>query len=270
MKTVIGVKFRENGKIYYYDPVDEIFQINDYVFVDTLMGLELAVVAVANKEIDEKCLRNELKSIKGKANNNDKKIAEENKVAAKKAFDLCKDKIESYKLPMTLIEARYLFDKSKLIFSFTSDERVDFRDLVKDLGSIFRTRIELRQISVRDQLSQMEGCCGICGRELCCQKFMNDFDTVSVKMIKEQNLSLNTSKMTGNCGKLMCCLRYEQNVYEDKANKLPKPGAKVFCKTEGKGVVDSVEYLKELVRVKFVDNENNYYYKKIKASDLEY
>ena len=151
MKTVIGVKFRENGKIYYYDPVDEIFQIDDYVFVDTLMGLELAIVAVANKEIDEKCLRNELKSIKGKANNNDKKIAEENKVAAKKAFDLCKDKIESYKLPMTLIEARYLFDKSKLIFSFTSDERVDFRDLVKDLGSIFRTRIELRQISVRDQ-----------------------------------------------------------------------------------------------------------------------
>ena len=270
MKTVIGVKFRENGKIYYYDPADEIFQIDDYVFVDTLMGLELAVVAVANKEIDEKCLRNELKSIKGKANNNDKKIAEENKVAAKKAFDFCKDKIESYKLPMTLIEARYLFDKSKLIFSFTSDERVDFRDLVKDLGSIFRTRIELRQISVRDQLSQMNGCCGICGRELCCQKFINDFDTVSVKMIKEQNLSLNTSKMTGNCGKLMCCLRYEQNVYEDKANMLPKPGAKVFCKTEGKGVVDSVEYLKELVRVKFVDNENNYYYKKIKASDLEY
>ena len=270
MKTVIGVKFRDNGKIYYYDPGDEIFKINDYVFVDTLMGLEFAIVIVSNKEIDEKCLKSDLKKIRGRASINDRKIADENILSAKKAFVICKEKISDYKLPMTLIEARYLFDKSKLIFSFTSDERVDFRDFVKDLGSVFKTRIELRQISVRDQLSQMTGCCGVCGRELCCQKFIKDFDTVSVKMIKEQNLSFNTSKMTGSCGKLMCCLRYEQNVYEDKADKLPKTGAKVFSKTDGNGVVDSVEYLKEVIRVKFVDNENNSYYKKVKASELEY
>ena len=150
MRTVIGVKFRENGKVYYYDPGESVLQEGDCVFVDTLMGLELAYVAVANKDVDEKVLKNELKSIRGIATINDKKVAEDNKVAAKKAFGICKEKIEYYKLPMTLIEARYLFDKSKLIFSFTSDERVDFRDLVKELGSIFRTRIELRQISVRD------------------------------------------------------------------------------------------------------------------------
>lgn len=268
MRIVVGVKFRENGKVYYYDSVNNKLNVGDYVLVETLMGLEFAIVAVANKEINDEKIEFELKSIVRVASNYDKFIADENEKEAKKAFNICKDKINDYGLQMNLIEARYLFDKSKLIFSFTAEERVDFRDLVKDLGATFKTRIELRQISVRDQLRQTFGCCGVCGRELCCQSFLNDFDVVSVKMIKDQNLSLNMSKVTGNCGKLMCCLRYEQNVYEYKAKKLPKVGTKVVASDEGEGIVDSVEYLREAIRVKFRDNEGNYYFKKFKADEV--
>ena len=270
LDQVIDVYFDAFQKRYYFlnNPKFSV-EINDQVIVETQMGLAIGKV-ISLKKAAIKSNGEALKMIIRVATKKDIEKNNELKAEAIKAGYIFKNKLRKYNLNLKLVSTEYTFDKKKLIFYFASEDRVDFRELVKELASIFRVRIELRQISVRDQLSQMEGCCGICGRELCCQKFINDFDTVSVKMIKEQNLSLNTSKMTGNCGKLMCCLRYEQNVYEDKANKLPKPGAKVFCKTEGSGVVDSVEYLKELVRVKFVDNENNYYYKKIKASDLEY
>ena len=168
---------------------------------------------------------------------------------------------------MNLVEARYIFDNSKLLFYFTADGRIDFRELVKDLASIFRTRIELRQIGVRDEIKRMGGN-GICGRELCCCSFLNDFDTVSIKMAKEQNLSLNAAKITGSCGRLMCCLRYEQNVYEDKMKNLPKMGA-IVSTEDGEGVVEGIEVLNEILKVKLKDEDDNYYYKKYNASDVK-
>ena len=168
---------------------------------------------------------------------------------------------------MNLVEARYVFDNSKLLFYFTADGRVDFRDLVKDLAGIFKTRIELRQIGVRDEIKRMGGN-GICGRELCCCSFLNNFDTVSIKMAKEQNLSLNAAKITGNCGRLMCCLRYEQNVYEDKMKKLPNIGA-IVSTEDGEGTVEGIEVLNEVLKVKLKDEEDNYYYKKFNSSDVK-
>jgi cell fate regulator YaaT (PSP1 superfamily) len=180
---------------------------------------------------------------------------------------ICKEKIAEHKLEMDLVEARYLFDRSKLMFYFTAEDRIDFRDLVKDLAAIFKTRIELRQIGVRDQVKRLGGN-GPCGRELCCCSFLSDFDTVSIKMAKEQNLSLNASKITGLCGRLMCCLRYEQNVYDDKMKKLPHVGA--IVKTEdGEGTVDQVEVLKEIIRVKLQDENENFYYKRFNAADVK-
>ena len=176
-------------------------------------------------------------------------------------------KIKKYKLDMHLIDVEYTFDNTKILFYFTADGRIDFRDLVKELASIFKTRIELRQIGVRDEVKRIGGN-GVCGRELCCCSFLSDFETVSIKMAKEQNIALNPSKISGNCGRLMCCLKYEQEVYEDKLRRLPKIGSTVKT-SDGEGIVDSVETLKEIVRVKFKDEDDNNFYKKYPASEIK-
>jgi cell fate regulator YaaT (PSP1 superfamily) len=268
MKKIVGVRFRLPGKIYFFDPGEMNLNMRDNVIVETSMGPEFGTVVISNREIDETKMAQPLKKIIKKASEDDMKKEEENKKEEKRAFDTCKQKIKEHKLEMNLVEAKYLFDKSKLIFYFTAEGRVDFRDLVKDLASIFRTRIELRQIGVRDQVKRLGGN-GVCGRELCCCSFLNNFDAVSIKMAKEQNLSLNTSKITGNCGRLMCCLKYEQNVYEDKIKKMPHVGAIVKNLDGEEGTVESVEVLKEIVTYKFKNEDGGYVYKKSNAKDLK-
>ena len=267
MAKVVGVKFRKPGKIYFFNPLDLDIKNGDNVIVETTLGQEYGIVVVNPRELPEEKIEKDLKKSIRIANKEDKKHQEENVKNEKKAFDTCLKKIKEHKLKMNLVEARYVFDNSKLLFYFTADGRIDFRDLVKDLAGIFRTRIELRQIGVRDEIKRMGGN-GICGRELCCCSFLNNFDTVSIKMAKEQNLSLNAAKITGNCGRLMCCLRYEQNVYEDKMKKLPNIGALVSTE-DGEGVVEGIEVLNEILKVKLKDEEENYYYKKFNSSDVK-
>ncbi len=208
-----------------------------------------------------------LKKVIRIASQKDLKNYEENKVKEKEAFKICEEKIEKYNLNMHLIDVEYKFDNSKILFYFTADGRIDFRELVKDLAAIFKTRIELRQIGVRDEVKRIGGN-GVCGRELCCCSFLSDFETVSIKMAKEQNISLNPSKISGNCGRLMCCLKYEQDVYEDKLKRLPKIGSTIKT-ADGEGIADSIETLKEIVRVKLKDEEDNYFYKKYPVADVQ-
>ena len=267
MVKVVGVKFRKPGKIYFFNPGNLDLKNGDNVIVETTLGQEYGTVVVNVRELPENKIEKDLKKIIRIANKEDKKHQEENVKNEKKAFDICLKKIKEHKLKMNLVEARYVFDNSKLLFYFTADGRVDFRDLVKDLAGIFKTRIELRQIGVRDEIKRMGGN-GICGRELCCCSFLNNFDTVSIKMAKEQNLSLNAAKITGNCGRLMCCLRYEQNVYEDKMKKLPNIGA-IVSTEDGEGTVEGIEVLNEVLKVKLKDEEDNYYYKKFNSLDVK-
>lgn len=267
MIKVAGVSFRENGRTYFFNPNGIDVKLGDKVIVETKMGKEFGIIKIVNREIDEKKLKDPLKNILKLASKEDEKHHKDNLKEEKKAFDICLKKIKEHKLEMNLVEARYLFDNSKLLFYFTAENRIDFRDLVKDLASIFKTRIELRQISVRDQVKRLGGN-GVCGRELCCCTFLKDFDGASIKMAKEQNLSLNASKITGNCGRLMCCLKYEQDVYEEKMKHLPHPGA-IVKTDEGEGVVDSVEVLKEIIKVKLKDEEGNNYFKKYDPKDLK-
>ncbi len=268
MKNIVGVRLREEGgKIYFFDPNNLELKKNDHVVVDTQLGPEFGTIVIAKREVSDDQIVHPLKKVVRIATTQDEKKQEDNLKKNKKAFDICKEKINEHKLEMDLVEARYLFDRSKLMFYFTAEDRIDFRDLVKDLAAIFKTRIELRQIGVRDQVKRLGGN-GPCGRELCCCSFLSDFDTVSIKMAKEQNLSLNASKITGLCGRLMCCLRYEQNVYDDKMKKLPHVGA--IVKTEdGEGTVDQVEVLKEIIRVKLQDENENFYYKRFNATDVK-
>ncbi len=267
MKEVIGVRFKKPGKIYFFDPKGAKLNIGDHVIVETAMGEEYAEISVANKFIGEEKLTADLKPIIRVATKEDAKINEENKRKEEEAFSICKKNIKKHKLEMNLIDVEYKFDHSKMIFYFTADGRIDFRDLVKDLAAIFKTRIELRQIGVRDEVKRIGGN-GICGRELCCCSFLDNFETVSIKMAKEQNISLNPSKISGNCGRLMCCLKYEQEAYEEKLSRLPKVGAIVKTEDEGEGVVDSIEILKEKVKVKFKDKEG-FFYKKYDAKDIK-
>lgn len=267
MVKVVGVRFRKPGKIYFFDSEGLDIRNGDNVIVETSMGQEFGTVTINTRELHESKIGKNLKKIIRIANKEDIKHQEENLKNEKKAFDICNKKIKEHNLDMNLVEARYIFDNSKLLFYFTADGRIDFRDLVKDLAGVFRTRIELRQIGVRDEIKRMGGN-GICGRELCCCSFLNSFDTVSIKMAKEQNLSLNTAKITGNCGRLMCCLKYEQNVYEDKMNKLPKIGA-IVSTENGEGTVEGIEVLNEILKIKLKDEDDNYYYKKYNASDIK-
>ena len=266
MNNIVGVRFRKPGKIYFFDPGYLKINQKDKVIVETSFGEELGEVAICKRSMPDSKLATPLKKVIRLATPKDLKHYEENKKKEKEAFKICEEKIKKYKLDMHLTDVEYKFDNSKILFYFTADGRIDFRELVKELASIFKTRIELRQIGVRDEVKRIGGN-GVCGRELCCCSFLNDFETVSIKMAKEQNISLNPSKISGNCGRLMCCLKYEQEVYEDKLKRLPKIGATVKT-ADGEGVVDSIETLKEIARVKFKDEDNTYFYKKYPASEL--
>lgn len=265
MKVVAGVRFKRPGKIYYFDPENLELQTGMNVIVNTSMGDEYGEVVIPKKEVEDSDISEPLKKVVRIANKKDEKMRLEYKAKEKDAFKTCLEKIEKHGLPMKLIDVEYKFDGSKVIFYFTADGRIDFRDLVKDLASVFRTRIELRQIGVRDEVKRCGGN-GICGRQLCCASFLNGFEVVSIKMAKEQNISLNPSKISGNCGRLMCCLKYEQNVYEEKLKSLPKIGAIVKTQ-DGTGEVTAVETLKEVVRVKFSDGDESYF-KKYNAKDI--
>ena len=266
MKTIVGVRFRKPGKVYFFDPGYIQLNLKDKVVVETSMGEDVGEVVINKREMPEEKLTTDLKKIIRLANNKDLKKLEDNKIKEKKAFQTCKEKIKKHKLEMNLIDVEYKFDNRKIIFYFTADGRVDFRELVKDLAGIYKTRIELRQIGVRDEVRKIGGN-GVCGRELCCCSFLNNFDIVSIKMAKEQSTSLNPSKISGNCGRLMCCLKYEQEVYEDKIKRLPKVGS--IVKTEdGEGIVNSVEVLKETLRVQFKKDDVTTY-KNYKASDVK-
>ena len=265
MKRIIGVRFKRLGKIYFFDPKWLEVKKGEKVVVETTQGEEIAEVVVPNRMIEEEKLTSPLKKVLRIATNRDIKRHEECKEIEKEAFKVCEKKIKEHKLNMTLTEVECKFDNSKILFYFTADGRVDFRELVRDLAAIYKTRIELRQIGVRDEVRRIGGN-GVCGRELCCCTFLNDFEAVSIKMAKDQNISLNPSKISGNCGRLMCCLKYEDEAHLDKLKNLPNVGA--IVKTEdGIGEVDNIEILKEKLRIKF-KGEDGYTYKKYDAKDV--
>ena len=266
MKRIIGVRFKRLGKIYFFDPKWLEVKKGEKVVVETTQGEEIAEVVVPNRMIEEEKLTSPLKKVLRLASSRDLKHAEECRKKEKEAFELCNKKIKEHKLDMTLTDVEYKFDNSKILFYFTADGRVDFRDLVKDLAAVYKTRIELRQIGVRDEVKRIGGN-GVCGRELCCCSFLRDFETVSIKMAKEQNISLNTSKISGNCGRLMCCLKYEQEVYEDKLKKMPNIGA-IVKTPDGQGEVDGIEPLKEVVKVK-IKNGEIYKFKRYEIKDIK-
>ena len=235
MIETVGIRFKEGGKIYDFDADGMKFNKGDYAMVETVRGIECGKVAKANHGVCEDNIAQPLKKVIRVANEEDIKILSENKEKEQEAFKICEKKIEAHGLQMNLVDVEYTFDRSKLLFYFTADGRVDFRELVKDLASTFKTRIELRQIGVRDE-SRMVGGFGICGRPFCCNTFLNDFQPVSIKMAKEQGLSLNPTKISGTCGRLMCCLKYEQETYEHLLRVTPKVGA-IVDTPEGKGRV---------------------------------
>ena len=253
MKEIIGVRFRPNGKIYYFDPADMNIQKDTYVVVETARGIEFGECVIGIKEINENDIVSPLKSVLRIATNEDIEKHFKNKDKEKDAFDICLKKIQEHGLTMKLIDVEYTFDNNKVIFYFTADGRVDFRDLVKDLATIFKTRIELRQIGVRDE-AKMLGGLGPCGRPMCCSSFLGDFASVSIKMAKEQNLSLNPTKISGICGRLMCCLNYEQSTYEDIRKRMPKVGS-IVKTSEGTGEVFSNNIVKESIKVKLKKGE---------------
>lgn len=266
MKDIVGVKFRKPGKIYFFDANGLKIDKNQKVIAETALGDEFGTVVICSKKINPEKKLGDLKKIIRIASKEDIKNYEFYKSKETDAFKICEEKIKKHKLNMHLSEVEYKFDGSKILFYFTAEGRIDFRDLVKDLAGIFKTRIELRQIGVRDEIRRIGGN-GICGRELCCCSFLGNFDTVSIKMAKEQNIALNPSKISGSCGRLMCCLKYEQNVYEEKLKKLPKVGS-IVQTPEGRGTVENIETLKEVVRVKLKDEEE-FYFKKFNASEIK-
>ena len=236
MVEVIGVRFRTAGKIYFFNPKEFQVKSGDHVIVETARGIEFGSVVSERRQVKEKCIGDELKPVLRIATKEDEERAAKNREKEKEAYKICLDKIKEHELDMKLVSTEYTFDNNKVLFYFTADGRIDFRELVKDLAAIFKTRIELRQIGVRDEVRRMGGN-GICGRELCCCSFLNNFDAVSIKMAKEQNMSLNPSKISGLCGRLMGCLKYEQEAYEDKLQRLPKVGS-IVGTLDGEGVVD--------------------------------
>lgn len=235
MTKVVGVRFKDTGKMYYFDPKGVEVHKGDSVIVETARGVECGIASTGNIEVEDDEVVTPLKPIKRVATKEDLKTIEDNRKKEKEAYDICQRKIEEHKLEMALTEVEYTFDGTKIIFYFTSEGRVDFRELVKDLASTFHARIELRQIGVRDE-AKMLGGLGICGRPFCCSTFLNDFHSVSIKMAKEQGLSLSPGKISGTCGRLMCCLKYEQNSYEYLNKITPRKGTIVDCR-EGRGVV---------------------------------
>jgi len=253
MHKVVGVRFKKAGKIYYFDPHDLELETGEYAIVETSRGVEYGKIVVGPKEVSEEDIVSPLKKVIRKATEEDAEKVAENRKKESKAFDICLEKIQEHGLPMKLIDVEYTFDNSKVIFYFTAEGRVDFRELVKDLAAIFRTRIELRQIGVRDE-AKMIGGLGPCGRPLCCKSFLGEFEPVSIKMAKEQNLSLNPTKISGICGRLMCCLKYEQEYYEEIGKKMPKVNKEVIT-PHGPGVVISCNALTEKVKIKVIQED---------------
>ncbi len=252
MVEVIGIKFKQTGKVYYFDPADIEIKKGESAIVETARGLECGEVALENRMVDESAIIPPLKKVIRKATADDLEIVKKNKEKEKKAATIFEEKVSYRKLDMKLVDVEYTFDSSKILFYYTAPSRVDFRELVKDLASVFRARIELRQIGVRDE-SKMLGGLGICGRPFCCKEFLNDFQPVSIKMAKEQGLSLNTVKISGSCGRLMCCLKYEQDAYEHLLKITPKIGAIVETK-QGKGEVVDMNLLTGKLTIKLERN----------------
>jgi cell fate regulator YaaT (PSP1 superfamily) len=248
MTRVIGVRFRTAGKIYYFAPGKHMVKRNDHVIVETARGIEYGTVVCAPKEVEDDKVVQPLKPVLRVANAKDDEQEAANKIKEKEAFKICLEKIRKHNLQMKLIDAEYTFDNNKVLFYFTADGRIDFRELVKDLASVFKTRIELRQIGVRDE-TKIVGGIGICGRPLCCHSYLSDFIPVSIKMAKEQNLSLNPTKISGVCGRLMCCLKNEEETYEELNRRLPNVGDYVTTDDGLKGEVHSVNVLRQLVKV---------------------
>lgn len=252
MIKVVGIRFQRAGKIYYFDPLDYDLETAMHVIVETARGVEMGTVLIPPKEVEDDKVIQPLKPVIRVATDEDEKVMERNKEKEAEAYVICKEKIAKHGLEMKLVAAEYTFDNNKLLFYFTADGRIDFRELVKDLASVFRTRIELRQIGVRDE-TKMLGGIGICGRELCCKSYLTDFVPVSIKMAKEQNLSLNPTKISGVCGRLMCCLKNEQDTYEYLNSRLPVVGDYVTTPGGMKGEVQSINVLRQVVKV-VVDN----------------
>ncbi|MFX4306725.1 stage 0 sporulation family protein [Exiguobacterium sp. A1_3_1] len=251
MLEVVGVRFKEAGKIYYFAPGQESLSRGQAVIVETVRGIEYGEVVIADKQMDEEDVVLPLKSILRIADDKDAMIVRENKVAALDAHAVCVEKIREHKLDMKLVDVEYTFDRNKVIFYFTAEGRVDFRELVKDLAAVFRTRIELRQIGVRDEAKLLGGI-GPCGRVLCCSSFLGEFEPVSIKMAKDQNLSLNPTKISGVCGRLMCCLKYENDTYEEMRRDLPDYGKRLTV-PEGEGRVVGLNILDQVVQIELKD-----------------
>ena len=248
MTKIVGIRFRTAGKIYYFDPLDFELETAMHVIVETARGIEMGTVLIPPKEVEDDKVIQPLKPVIRVATDEDEKNVERNREREKEAFKICKEKIIRHGLEMKLVDAEYTFDNNKLLFYFTADGRIDFRELVKDLAAVFRTRIELRQIGVRDETKMMGGL-GICGRELCCKSYLSDFVPVSIKMAKEQNLSLNPTKISGVCGRLMCCLKNEQETYEYLNSRMPNVGDIVVSRDGTRGEVKSLNVLRQYVKV---------------------
>lgn len=268
MVKVIGVRFRTAGKIYFFSPLDYEIYKGDHVIVETARGIEYGTVVIAPKEIEEDKVIQPLKPVMRVAGPEDDAIEAKNKEKEKEAFTICLEKIKKHGLQMKLIDSEYTFDNNKLLFYFTADGRIDFRELVKDLASVFKTRIELRQIGVRDETKIMGGI-GVCGRPLCCHTYLADFAPVSIKMAKEQNLSLNPTKISGVCGRLMCCLKNEEETYEELNSRLPNVGDYVTTPEGLKGEVSSVSILRQLVKVIVTINDEKEI-REYKADELKF
>ena len=269
MTKVIGVRFRKAGKVYYFSPGDNEIKNGDHVIVETARGVEYGYVVLGSHEVEDKKVVQPLKPVLRMASPEDEEIERTNKEKEKEAFRICLEKIKKHELEMKLIDTEYTFDNNKILFYFTADGRIDFRELVKDLASVFKTRIELRQIGVRDE-TKIRGGIGICGRPLCCSSYLAEFIPVSIKMAKEQNLSLNPSKISGVCGRLMCCLKYEEETYEELNSRLPNIGDYVTTDDGLKGEVHSVSILRQLVKVIVTVDGDEKEIREYKASQLRF
>ena len=269
MTKVIGVRFRTAGKIYFFSPGKFEVKRGDQVIVETARGVEFGNVVMGPKEVKDEEITQPLKTVIRLATEDDRRVEEKNRKKEKEAFQICLEKIHKHELEMKLIDAEYTFDNNKVLFYFTADGRIDFRELVKDLASVFKTRIELRQIGVRDE-TKMVGGIGICGRELCCHEHLSEFVPVSIKMAKEQNLSLNPTKISGVCGRLMCCLKHEQDTYEYLNEKLPNVGDFVRTVDGNKGEVLSVSVLRQKVRIVVTDKDDNKEVMEYPVSELKF
>ncbi len=256
MQTVVGIRFKKAGKIYYFDPGDFVLIVGDHVIVETARGLEFGDVVIGPRQVEEQDIIQPLKPVQRKATAEDEEKVQINRQKQKTAFTICEQKIAVHELPMNLVDVEYTFDVNKIIFYFTAEGRIDFRELVKDLASVFRTRIELRQIGVRDEAKMMGGI-GCCGRPLCCSTFLGDFEPVSIRMAKDQNLSLNPTKISGICGRLMCCLKYESHCYGSSSKKIaaPRVGLEVLT-VNGEGKIISINQARKTAHIDLIEGES--------------